>query len=386
MTIKNTRALNGNKSFGGTGNGALYAAITSAPATTMEWRPEMERDVKDDQPVWRFGMEDEIVVSQLDGRLNHMDGDHDKLVDDILKIFDDVVNNRDTDNGELGFAERIASRISDMMKTAGITSFAQSAIMIVAERESKTKNKDLWSEVSERLAEEGDRKKNQDNILGDFVMDTRAQRRQREHEELEEHRAQMHTMGGVTMSGEEWSRLGNAMHNDDKVKAAMLAYLISQGLTPDEAERRRRLFADATSLMGKPKSQWTAADWDTYNRAAPDPLYGGAARAAQSAHLENRVTTSNFFSSSSSERTNSRLSVLDAPNATLLPVSHGLHTSSIRNGGEIESQVRPTPAFNMAASAEAPSTMIADLDREPARVAQLTTAAAPLVPSLTGAL
>ncbi len=387
MTKDNTRALNGNKNFGGTGNGALYAAVTSAPATTMEWRPEMERDVKVQQPVWHSGMENEIVVSQLDGRRHSLDGDHDKLADDILKIFDDVMNNRDTDNGELGFAERIASRISDMMKTAGITSFAQAAIMMVAERESKTKNKDLWSEIVERLTEEGERKKNQDNILGDFAMDTRAQRRQREQEELEEHRAQMHTMGGVTMSGEEWARLGQAMHNDDKVKAAMLAYLISQGLTPEEAEKRRRLFADATALMGKPKSQWTAADWDTYNRAHHDPLYGRATRAAQSAHLENRVTTSNFFSSSSSERTTSRLSVLDAPDTTLLPLSRSVHTSSIRNGGEIESQIRPTPAFTMAARGEAPPATLADLDREdPARVTQLTTAATPSVPSLTGAL
>ncbi|MFN7610710.1 MAG: hypothetical protein ACK5QX_07205, partial [bacterium] len=327
----------------------------------MEWRPEMERDVKVQQPVWHSGMENEIVVNQLDGRRHSLDGDHDKLADDILKIFDDVMNNRDTDNGELGFAERIANRISDMMKTAGITSFAQAAIMMVAERESKTKNKDLWSEIVERLTEEGERKKNQDNILGDFVMDTRAQRRQREQEELEEHRAQMHTMGGVTMSGEEWARLGQAMHNDDKVKAAMLAYLISQGLSPEEAEKRRRLFADATALMGKPKSQWTAADWDTYNRAHHDPLYRRATRSAVAADADNRIIAGNHnavksdIDFSNSAGTNGGLSVLDTVHIPLSTENASqLSLARQADGEEIVSKIRPTPAFTMAARGEAP--------------------------------
>jgi hypothetical protein len=109
----------------------------------------------------------------------------DKLVDDILEIFDDVLNNRDSGNGDLDFAERIASRIDDMMKTAGITSFAQAAIMMVAEAKSKT-NKDLFSEVSERLADEGERKKNQDNILGDFVMDARRDRQQQAQQKIDQ--------------------------------------------------------------------------------------------------------------------------------------------------------------------------------------------------------
>lgn len=213
MTTNKTRALNGNKSFGGTGNGALYAAITSAPATTMEWRPEMERDVKDDQPVWRFGMEDEIVVSQFDGRLNPMDGDHDKLVDDILKIFDDVVNNRDTDNGELGFAERIASRINDMMKSACLTSFAQAAIMMVAERESKTKNKDLWSEVGERLAEEGERKDRQSNLLSDFVMDARRDRQQQAQQQKIDQDNYNRTYSNDELDQMEWSGDANDVWN-----------------------------------------------------------------------------------------------------------------------------------------------------------------------------
>lgn len=281
MTKDNTRALNGNKNYGGTGNGALYAAVTSAPATTMEWRPEMERDVKVQQPVWHSGMENEIVVNQLDGRRHSLDGDHDKLADDILKIFDDVMNNRDTDNGELGFAERIASRISDMMKTAGITSFAQAAIMMVAERESKTKNKDLWSEIVERLTEEGERKKNQDNILGDFAMDARAQRRQREQEELEEHRTQMHTMGGVTMSGAEWARFADDMRNNERIRNSMRDYLLRQGVPPKDIDKTLEDFSNAAAAMAKPPSQRTPADLALIRRASNDPNFRGAIAAAQ---------------------------------------------------------------------------------------------------------
>ena len=166
MTINNTRALNGNKSYGGTGDGALYAAITGdAHATNLKWSDEMQGDVILSQPKWHNGMEDEFIVSQLGMR-----DDQNRLVDDILEIFDDVVNNRDTDNGELGFAERIASRINDMMKSAGLTSFAQAAIMIVAERESKTKNKDLWSEVSEQLSE-SEKREARDNRIQNLWQD-----------------------------------------------------------------------------------------------------------------------------------------------------------------------------------------------------------------------
>jgi hypothetical protein len=58
-----------------------------------------------------------------------------------------------------------------------------------AERESKTKNKDLWSEIVERLTEEGERKKNQDNILGDFAMDARRDRQQQAEQQRAEREA-----------------------------------------------------------------------------------------------------------------------------------------------------------------------------------------------------
>lgn len=81
------------------------------------------------------------------------------------------------------------------------------------------------------------------------------------------------TVGGVTMTGEEWDKLAKRLRNDDELRERVLTAFQKRGISETEAEARYERVADVAEIMAIPPSQRTAEEKETVRKADADPTF-----------------------------------------------------------------------------------------------------------------
>lgn len=194
------------------------------------------------------------------------------LAEDIRREFETAIQgNAIEDGAALAEMARTAGRLS----VSGLASVAEATmtrIREIAARKAAQEGDGFDPREETRRSERKDR---EEEMLRDFRQDAR-QRLQQMQEELEEHRKREQTLGGVTMTGQEWADAADKIRNDDRTRGRLLDYLMSQGLTREQAEREANVFADASAAMSKPESQRTQAERDAITSAANSRRFQGA--------------------------------------------------------------------------------------------------------------
>jgi hypothetical protein len=177
----------------------------------------------------------------------------------------------------------MARRLSSQLESGGMLEIADHIMRLVERKDNGALGlgENVWTRITEDRRRD-EREKDKADELGDYRQNFR-QANQQLQAELEEHRRTQHTLGGVTMSGEEWNNLASSMQNDEKVRDAMMRYYLNKGYSQAQAQQKVQDDIDATVAMGKPQSQWTAADRGAYNKAQNNPDYAGSVGAAQNA-------------------------------------------------------------------------------------------------------
>ena len=79
------------------------------------------------------------------------------------------------------------------------------------------------------------------------------------------------TVGGVTMTGEEWSELSKRLRSDDDLRARIMDAFMRRGMTEAEAERRYDRVADIAEIMAIPPAQRTEEQQAKVEKADADP-------------------------------------------------------------------------------------------------------------------
>lgn len=99
-----------------------------------------------------------------------------------------------------------------------------------------------------------DERENKDREAFMNYMSIIAEQRTREREEWA--RTQ-HTYFGATLTGSQWGELGNRLETDTQLQKWLIARLMKDGGTREEAERKVQEFASIASILAKPESQWS---------------------------------------------------------------------------------------------------------------------------------
>ena len=81
------------------------------------------------------------------------------------------------------------------------------------------------------------------------------------------------TVGGVTMTGEEWSELSKRLRSDDDLRARIMDAFMRRGMTEAEAERRCDRVADIAEIMALPPAQRTEEQQAKVEKADADPTF-----------------------------------------------------------------------------------------------------------------
>ena len=82
-----------------------------------------------------------------------------------------------------------------------------------------------------------------------------------------------HGIGGVEMTGAEWSQLSERLRTDDELKQRVLDAFRSRGMTSAEAETRYDRVADVAGAMAIPPSQRTEQQAAAVSKAEADPSF-----------------------------------------------------------------------------------------------------------------
>lgn len=125
----------------------------------------------------------------------------------ILEVIEDALNNRDAGSGELDMIANIAHRIGDIPGFAGLSSFAQHAVMLNAERQSNNAAFDGIQNFWERIKDEIKKEENQKFVMADFAGDVAQNAQQIEQAREEAWDNSTHNFAGMDMSGEEIDNL-----------------------------------------------------------------------------------------------------------------------------------------------------------------------------------
>ncbi len=215
--------------------------------------------------------------------------DAQRLSETIKAEFEDALYGSALDgSGDLSELEAIAHRVGDI--ATGVALLATNTRTRLDERASNNDGRaDVWTRLNDERRRD-EREKDKADEVSDFRQNAR-QAQQQLQAELEEHRRSQHTMGGVTMSGEEWARFADDIRNDERIRNSMRDYLIRQGLSPKDADKKLEDYANAASAMAKPPSQRTPADWAAIRRADNDRNYRGARAAAEAEQARGQDNT-----------------------------------------------------------------------------------------------
>jgi hypothetical protein len=234
--------------------------------------------------VWRLGDEDKTIFS--DDVWRNTDEPAKLILEDGgVQTFNNTSKTMTEmrelmENAPEQVLSEMARRLSSQLESGGMLEIADHIMRLVERKDNGALGlgENIWSRITEERKRD-EREKDRADEVSDFRQNSRLSERQLQ-AELEQHRRSQHTLGGVTMSGEEWSNLADAMRNDDKVKNAMTAHLMAQGMTKAQADQKVQQYADAAAAMAKPPSQRTPADKDAIDRANNDPNFRGAVNAA----------------------------------------------------------------------------------------------------------
>ncbi|OYU75730.1 MAG: hypothetical protein CFE32_13190, partial [Alphaproteobacteria bacterium PA3] len=101
--------------------------------------------------------------------------DQNSLARDILETIEDALNNRDTGGGELDMIANIVQRIGDMAGFSGLSSFAQHAVLLNAERQGNSSGvggliENFWAKRDKETNDE-ERKDAAENRIQNFWQD-----------------------------------------------------------------------------------------------------------------------------------------------------------------------------------------------------------------------
>lgn len=139
-----------------------------------------------------------------------------------------------------------------------------------------------------------DRAAREREAAGDFVIDNRMNPndpRARQEKQDEENFSQMtqflmqqqqerdewartsSTVGGVTMTGSDWSKLATKLRNDEELRRKVTAAFKARGMSDEEAQARYDRVADVAEIAAIPPSQRTDAQKETIRDANADPAF-----------------------------------------------------------------------------------------------------------------
>lgn len=104
---------------------------------------------------------------------------------------------------------------------------------------------------------------------------------QRQVEELEQWMQTPSTIGGVTMTGEEWKLLSERLRGDEAFQRRLMELFMARGMTEEEAQERIDRVADVAEIMAIPPSQRTEEQNEIVERAKTDPGFKQDARDAE---------------------------------------------------------------------------------------------------------
>lgn len=153
--------------------------------------------------------------------------------------------------------------------------------------------------AAERLKDEKDRAQGNDNLS---LLAQLAQEQQAEREEWMRTRS---TVGGVTMTGQEWQDFAKRLREDDRLRAEILEIFVRRGATREEAEHRYETMIDAAEAAATPPAQRSEAQQrllsdpqvvadlelaDSFRQKGPEPQKTGTTAEFQTAALGQAAT------------------------------------------------------------------------------------------------
>jgi len=115
-----------------------------------------------------------------------------------------------------------------------------------------------------------ERQRRDDEKNGEYlgVIMAQEERRRREQEVWSHTKS---TVGGVTMTGAEWSEVAHRLRNDEDLRRRVMDAFKDQGMSEREAEARYERAADIAEIAAIPPSQRTSEQTATMKQAETDP-------------------------------------------------------------------------------------------------------------------
>ena len=87
----------------------------------------------------------------------------------------------------------------------------------------------------------------------EFVMEELKRQR-------EEWKEQIHSFAGADLTGEQWGELGAELQKDGPLKEWLIARLMKNGNTRDDAEQKAKEITQIAQTLAKPETEWTAEE------------------------------------------------------------------------------------------------------------------------------
>ena len=106
------------------------------------------------------------------------------------------------------------------------------------------------------------------------------------------------TVGGVTMTGEEWSELSKRLRSDDELRSRIMDAFMARGMTEAEAERRYDRVADVAEIMAIPPAQRTEEQQAKVEKADADPTFKQDAQVTRDVAAQRPSAAQSDFSQS----------------------------------------------------------------------------------------
>lgn len=155
----------------------------------------------------------------------------------------------------------------------------------------------------------------------------------------------MHSFAQVTMSGAEWSQLGDDLHDDSELRRWLVERLKRDGRSADDAETKADEIADVATIMGKPESERTAAERAKMDKAKDDPAFTKIMAELN----EQRLNGPDRLEPSAGSDRNARISAY-ADRSSLNPDAADPHRSALGTTATASMPLTPAAAPSIPAS------------------------------------